>query len=221
MFIAPLVAAIALLATTGTIGRVQRDEPSWFAVAIVLVLVAGVFWSLVPALEITNTRAKRWLRVFSAAFALAGFGLSFVLAISIADDQPRPRIAASLSEDRKQLTATITASGLPTDQRAAIHVDVMRRAPTKESEEFEQVERVYRAFVGPDSDGNVTHLLDIPLPQGSYTDVGIKAYTSADSNLCDDYEITELDSAGKTSGSGTACVTIQLVPTEPKIIGLG
>jgi hypothetical protein len=212
MFIAPLVAAVALLTTTGTIGRVQRDEPRWFAVAIVSVLVAGALWSLVPALE-TEGRAKRWLRGFSALFALVGFGLTLGLTISIASDQPRPRITASLSEDRKLLEATITASGLPTDQRAAIHVDVLRRE-TADRERFAYTKSVYRAFVGPDSDGNVTHALTIPLPRGDFTDVGIKGFTSETSNLCDDYKAAELEGGGKTTGSGTACVTIALVPSE-------
>jgi len=213
VFIAPLVASVALLTTTGTIGRVQRDEPKWFAVAIVLVLVAGALSSLVSALEITNAKTKRRLRIFSAIFALVGFALTFVLTISIANDQPRPRITASLSDDRKRLEATVTASGLPTDQRAAIHVDALRRDLANQ-EQFEYTERVYRAFVGPDSDGNVTHTLNIPLPRGDFTDVGIKGFTSATSNLCDDYQAAELEGGEKTTGSGTACVTIELVPSE-------
>lgn len=213
MFIAPLVAAVALLTTTGTIGRVQRDEPEWFAVAIVLVLVAGALWSLVPALEVKSAKAKRWMRIVSAGCAIVGFGLTLYLTISIANDQPRPRITASLSEDRKLLEATITASGLPTDQRAAIHVDALRRDPAGQ-EQFEYTESVYRAFVGPDSDGNVTHALKIPLPRGDFTDVGIKGFTSEDSRVCDDYNAAYLEGRGKTKGSGTACVTIALLPSE-------
>lgn len=213
MFIAPLVGAVGLLATTGTIGRVQRDEPIGIAIAIGLVLVAGALWSLVPALEIEKAETKRGLRISSAVFALAGFVITLILVILIANDQPRPRITASLTEDRKALTATITASGLPTDQRAAVHVDALRRDPTGK-EEFLAPERVYRAFVGPDNDGNVSHTLNIPLPRGDFTDVGVKAFTSKTSNLCDDYAPQELEGGEKTSGSGTACVTIALVPAE-------
>lgn len=213
MFIAPLVAAVALLTTTGTIGRVQRDQPKCFAGAIVLVLVAGALWSLVPALEIGDAKAKCRLKISSALFAFAGFALTFVLTISIANDQPRPRITAALSENRKLLDATITVSGLPTDQRAAIHVDALRRDPADQAE-FEYTERVYRAFVGPDSDGNVTHALNIPLPRGDFTDVGIKGFTSGTSTLCDDYQLAQLEGGEKTTGSGTACVTIALVPSD-------
>src|ERR1700733_2849745 len=44
MLIAPLVAAMAALALTGTIGRVQRDEPLGISISIGLVIASGVFW---------------------------------------------------------------------------------------------------------------------------------------------------------------------------------
>lgn len=44
--IAPTLALIAGIAITGNVGRVQRNDPYWFAVALALLIAAGAFWIL-------------------------------------------------------------------------------------------------------------------------------------------------------------------------------
>jgi hypothetical protein len=72
------------------------------------------------------------------------------------------------------------------------------------------VRPLYRAYVGPDSDGNVDQTVTTPLPRSGFTEVGIKAYTGTTSPSCDDFSTVRENA---TIGSGTGCVIISM-PTE-------
>lgn len=210
MFLVPLVAALGVLATTGTIGRVQRDRPVWFTIAILLVLGAGALWVTRTQLKDEQTRPRFWLLLGTIACAFVGFFLACALAIDLVNDEPRPRIAADLSDDNSSLKANVTASDLPTRHRLAIEIDVLQRS-AEDPARILASERVYRAYLGPDGDGNVSHTIEARLPSGDFTDVGIKAFTGTTSYGCDDYPFEEVRS-DEQFGSGTGCVTIALEP---------
>jgi hypothetical protein len=81
LLVAPLIAALAGLALTGTIGRVQRDEPLGLSIAIGLVIASGALWVIASNVTAPETGKKRGtadilLRVFSVAFAAGGFILA-------------------------------------------------------------------------------------------------------------------------------------------------
>ncbi|HEY4779232.1 MAG TPA: hypothetical protein VIH47_06545 [Solirubrobacterales bacterium] len=205
MLIAPLVAAMAALALTGTIGRVQRDEPLGISISIGLVIASGVFWVAAstftaPAKEgEKRSSADIVLRSISIVLAGLGFVLALALAVSTANNEPRPQISPTLSEDGSKLTTKISASNLPTDQRLAFRIDLLRNRDT--------VGNVYQAYVGPNSDGDIEQTVTLPLPQGDYTEIGIKAYTGTTSPSCDDFGAVRENA---TFGSGTGCVIMTL-----------
>lgn len=211
MLVAPLVTAMGALALTGTIGRVQRNEPLAISIALGLVLAAGTLWLLSGQL-IKRTTV---LRIASAAFALGGFVLGLAAAVWTANDEPRPQIKASLSDDAHKLTADITASNMETGDRLAIFVDALTRDPTAPGDYL--TEPVYRGYEGPDGDGNVNITVSTFLPKGAFTDVGVKAFTDETSNACDD-QLAEDAATEKSSTSqgkpqsGTGCVTLALIP---------
>jgi hypothetical protein len=166
-------------------------------------------------------KEKRALRIVAIVIAVGGFAIALIAAVATANDEPRPRITAKLSPDRGTLTATVSASNLETQDRLAIVVDGLRRNDSPvEAGEFTTIGRIYRAYVGPDNDGNVTESVETPLPAKLITDVGIKAFTGTDSPACDDLSDKQVE-ANKHLGSGTACVIISIdkkIGTHP---GLG
>lgn len=208
--VTPFLAALGALALTGTIGRVQRNEPELIAWALFLVLLAGVLWLLAGQLG-------KWpllLRSLACAAALVGFVLGLSAAVTTANDEPRPQIEASLDDDARKLTVEVKASNMETEDRLAIFIDALTRAP--ENPGGYGVEPVYRAYEGPDEDGNFEGTITTFLPKGRYTDVGIKAFTDETSLACDDQltrsaALNESTRSGGKPGSGTGCVTMALV----------
>jgi hypothetical protein len=208
LLVAPLIAALAGLALTGTIGRVQRDDPLGLSIAIGLVVASGAFWVLASNLTAPAAGAKRGtldilLRVVSVVLAAAGFILALAVAVATANNEPRPQISANLSADRTSLTSHVTASNLPTNNRLAFRVDLLNGSNDQP---------LYRAYVGPNSDGDVDQTITTPLPASGYSEIGIKAYTGTTSPSCDDFSAVREDA---TIGSGTGCVIITLPPVDP------
>jgi hypothetical protein len=64
---------------------------------------------------------------------------------------------------------------------------------------------LYQGFIGPDSDGSVSHEVTVEIPPGRYEAVGIKAYVAAKPQDCGAYPI------GKKPGhDGTGCAIVRL-----------
>lgn len=206
----PFITGLAGLAATGTIGRVQRNEPAMLSAALFLVLGAGALWLISSQLK----ASPKAVRVAASAVAFLGFVLGFYATVSTANDEPRPQISASLSDDARKLTAEVSASNLETEDRLAIFVDVFNR----EGGEF--FEFVSSAYEGPDADGNVEITLSTNLPKGPYTDVSVKAFTGQGGECNDLMTEKEKEEVAKGAGgekdepiltSGTGCVVLPIV----------
>lgn len=205
MLVAPLIAAMGGLALTGTIGRVQRDEPTGFCIALALVIASGVLWVAAPNAPDWKIRKKLPLSTATKgiAFVLGGIGFvaALALAVNTANNAPRPQITPTLvlSDGGGKLTTEIEASNLATDRRLAFRVDLLRR--------MEVVGHVYESYIGPDGDGNIDETVTVALPKSNYTEVGVKAYTGTTSPNCDDFSLVRDNDQFLT---GTGCVIITL-----------
>ncbi len=211
--VAPLAATLALFKATGSIGRIQRDEPYLLLLAVVLVLAAGTMLTIANFFSgLGESRRARWwakrLYFWSAIVTGIGFSLAIYLVLVNAGDEPRPQISATLNDDESQLTAHVTASNLKTDHRLALKVDLATVGPGKTVDSVHPFAKygtlpLERAYMGPDPDGDVDQKLTLAIPRGgSYTDVVIKAYTGATNQSC-----REL---AKAADPGTACTIIHL-----------
>ena len=182
-----------------------------------LVLLAGTAWvasGLLSTEKDESPKEQKLIRAGACGLALLGFIVGLLAAIFTADDEPRPQIQASLSEDARTLTAKVSASSMETEDRLAIWVDALTRTPN--TDEF-TTEPVYRAYEGPDGDGNVKLKLTTNIPEGPYTDVGVKAFTDRISEACDDLQgeaaaTNETKAPKPKRESGTGCVTMAIVP---------
>lgn len=212
--VAPLAATLGLFKATGTIGRIQRDEPYLLWLAIALVLLAGTMLTLATFLsgDGESKKGKWWEKrlFFGAALCTTlGFILALGLVFNNAGEESRPMITATLSDDYSKLTAHVTASNLRTDHRLAFKVDL---ATVKSGLTVDAVHPfaadgtlpLERAYMGPDADGNVdqTVTMDVP-PGGEYTNLVVKAYTSPTNQSC-------REPAG--DDAGTACTILYLDP---------
>lgn len=217
MLVVPLLTAVSGLALTGTIGRVQRDEPKNFAIAIGLVIAAGTVWVLASTLKAPRSWKGRhiWdalLKLLALSLAAIGFYLAINAAIDAANNEPRPQITSTLSEDRTKLTVNVKASNLATEKRLAIRVDLLSQEGS--------VGEAYEAYLGPDGDGNIDHTATIPLPKSGYSRIGVRAHTGSSEPKCvrteeEQREKEEADSENKKADaedrvSGTGCVIITL-----------
>jgi hypothetical protein len=212
--VAPLAATLTLFKATGSIGRIQRDDPYWLWVAITLVLVAGTLLTLSSFLsgDGESTRSKRWARgLFFGAAVLAaiGFAISLQLIFVDAGEEPRPSITATLNPAESKLTAHVTASHLKTDHRLALKVDLATLEHGKTIDDLHPFAKGHslaleRAYVGPDTDGNVDQVVSVSIPSGGgYTDVVIKAFTAEKNRSC-------TEPAGASPDTGTACTFLAL-----------
>jgi hypothetical protein len=215
ILVAPLITAVSGLALTGTIGRVQRDEAELFSLAIGLVIAAGTLWVLASTLTApkqgeSRSYANIGLRLSAFLLAAGGFVLAIHAAIDAANNQPRPHITPTLSEDGSKLTLHVEASTLSTEKRLAVRVDLLDQEDT--------VGQVYEAYIGPDADGNVDHTVTVPLPRSTptsnYTRVGIRSYPGESEPKClrfrDELEKEKTKEDNEGELDGTACVIITL-----------
>jgi len=213
--VAPLAATLGLFKATESIGRIQRDEPFLLWLAIALVLIAGTLLTISNFLsgEGESAKSKRWARglFLTASICTAfGFGLALLLVFSNAGQESRPQIAATLNDAETKLTAHVTASNMRTDHRLAVKVDLATVGPEQTVDSIHPFMKygslpLLRAYMGPDSDGDVDQELTLSVPPGgAYTNVVIKAYTAPTNQSC-----REL---AKGADPGTACTILALRP---------
>ncbi len=153
-----LVATIGALTLTGTMGRVQRDNPEAIIAALILVVAAGGAWTI--AVTVDSVGYKKWglgLKTAATVLGVGGFIVALCIAVSTANHQPRPQISAELSGDHKTLTSTVTASNLSSTRRLAFRINLNRADKTAQP--------LYRSYVGPTSDGDVKQTIVTPLPE--------------------------------------------------------
>lgn len=207
--VAPLLTTIGLLTATGTVGRVMRNEPMLFSVALAAVVVGSGMW--IWAKQLDPDEQKNWRRTaitLAVLFAMAGFAGALVATVQTADDESRPQIAAKIGPKGARLKATVKAFGMEKGDRLAIEVDALKRRraganPKVAGDPFRpNPRRVYRAYMGPDEDGKVTYTFRTPLPRRGYSDVSIKAFSGDDPSSCESESGQEPKGIAKGSGAG-------------------
>jgi len=212
--IAPLAATLGLFKATGTIGRVQRDEPVLLLLAIALVLVAGGLLTIASYLKGKKTDGTEYnsvtgLFIAGAGFTVVGFLLALGLVFFNASDESRPRITASLNQAESKLTAEVAASNLKTSHRLVIKIDLATLKPGKGLDDESPFEKggsrgLERAYVGPNADGEVKQVISLPVPTGGpYTDIIIRAFTGKGNSSCQ-------EQPGAQTDAGTACMFLAL-----------
>lgn len=214
--VAPLAATLGLFKATGSIERIQRDNPNGLFRAVALVLAAGTIVTIATFLSGEGERKNvKWVTTWvlfplAAICTVVGFGIALKLVFKNASAESRPAITAALSDDQSKLTARVTAANLKTEDRLGLKVDLATLAPGHEIDDPHPFARgksfpLERAYVGPDSDGKVDQKIVLSVtPGGKYTHLVIKAFTEERNRSCTEPK--------ESLDPGTACTFIALDP---------
>jgi len=212
--VAPLAATLGLFKATGSIERIQRDEPVWLFVGVALVLAAGTMVTIASFLagEGESKRSKlvsRLLYFAATGCTVLGFAVALYLVFDNASEESRPSISASFNDGQSRLTGRVTASNLTTGDRLVLKVDL---ATLKAGNTIDDVHpfdphgsiSLERAYIGPDGNGNVDREFSLSVPPGGqFTHLTIKSFTGERTRSCAEPEERQF-------GPGTACVFLAL-----------
>jgi hypothetical protein len=205
-----------LVAVAGVLIVVFLSGAEWLG--WVLIVVGGL--SAVAHSELggrlTWTQAAwQW-----AGLALAAVGLvvGFSAAVNTANDTEQPELALKV-DAQSELTGTAKVSDLGTGDRLAVEVDGLNRPRDQQGKEvpgsgYQITDTLYQGYVGPDSDGNVSHNFDVRVPPGRYEAIGAKAWTTTNPHGCNE-PLKQVQREADRPKSGTACL-VRVLPAPPQ-----
>lgn len=171
---AGLTAVIAGLSTTGTMGRVIRNDPDALAIALVLV-IAGAAAFAAAGLPLTHGFGEVVFSVLGLELTLAGLVIGAITGVRTAGEHPeQPTITASFPSAGMHLTGTAKAGDLTVDRRVVVLVEGLR--VTSNGERY-QPTTLLQTYAGPDGEGSVSVALDLHVPAGRFDAVGINSWT--------------------------------------------
>ncbi len=193
-------------------------EPIWDAKShwitiglIVSGLAAVVFFALAVEVEWKELRHGGSIHFRPAVKALgtllvaAGLIIGFVVAIAAAGETEQPTVTLALSSDGAAVTGTAKVGDLGSGARLNVFIDGL----TDQQNQYEAVQAplvakrvLYRAFIGPNSDGGASDNVTIPLPPGQFDAIAITAYTTERTNQCG------VDPPNKQVGTGCAIIRL-------------
>jgi hypothetical protein len=199
-----LGAALAALAITGDlIGRMARDHPLASYGAFGCAVVA-IFAGAVAAYALTEGSRPEAAAIY-AGLALIALSLLFGVYAGVKTwgDRAQPSITLTPKPGEK-VAVTVRGSGLRSTDHIVVEVEQLIRAENDSGRlTWEPGQPLYGASLGPDSDGNIAHTVDIPLPPGDYDDLGARAWVGDEPKPC------------YARGNTTGCVRVH-VPRPPE-----
>jgi hypothetical protein len=202
-----LLTGIGALSLTGTLGRVQRNHPTAFAIALGLVVVGVTLVALGAVLARRSERLSGFgtaLWIAGALGTAAGVIVGFVVAVASAGQTERPSLDVRLDQERLTVTGTASVSDMSSRDSLEVRVYGLRDYDHELLTPAMQSVPLARMVVGPDGDGKATQNLDVRLPHGGYDAIGVTASVKDDTHPCglrrDDNELS----------GGTACVNLPL-----------
>lgn len=183
-----LAVGVTGLATTGTIGRTQRNYPGLFTLALALAAVAACCF--VMAAIVANKKqwsegstwerffyfwewtAKPW-RILGVGAAFVGVVIGFWAAIHTVGEAERPTVAVRLDQRTLAVVGSVKASHLASSDPLNVSIDGL-----KTMNGVTRATRIWERSVGSDSDGNVTVAVRAQVPPGRYTALSVQAKIS-------------------------------------------
>jgi uncharacterized membrane protein len=203
---AALATGVTSLAVTGSIGRVQRNHPTWFAFAIGLVVAAGACWLVAAALaQLNRTSAapaddaatahpttahqtgsgassgQKFWTLTGIALAAAGVIIGFFVSVNTAGEPERPIVSLHLDPATLTLGGTAKVRRLSSTEPLTVTVDGMVRKGAK----LVITQRLAESSVGPNDDGEANQDIFVHVPAGQFDVVGVRATTKDDQKPID------------------------------------
>jgi hypothetical protein len=178
-----MTAAVGLIGTIGTgvaavgggLGRIVLNEFWWAIASFVMTVLALLAIALALGIFGADTPRHRGIRtiLFGFSFLLftGGIIIGGLAASLITATRGQPAIAATVHtvDGSLQLDGTVSTSGVKAGERIQVRVTGHRQHNKIGS-------RLYEAWIGPDSQGNVTTQIALRLDPTQYDEVFVAAW---------------------------------------------
>ncbi len=187
-----------LAITDGLVGHMARDHPLPTYGAFGLTVLA-LFAGALAAFALQEGSPSERLAVYAG---LALIGMSLLLGVYAGvrtwGDRAQPSITLTPLPGQR-VAVTVHGSGLRSSEHMLVEVEQLVRAKSDEGRlTWKPGEPLYGASLGPDGDGQISHTVQIPLPQGDYDDLGARAWVGSEPRPC------------YSRGNTTGCVRIHV-----------
>jgi hypothetical protein len=212
-----LITLLGTFTLTGAVGRVLRNDPEQLRTALVLLLLGAAFLAA-AGLPLTHGLVESTCSLAGLVLTFVGLLLGVLAGARSPTYTERPAINAHLAQDGLQLEGSVKVANLPSTKRLVVIVDGLR----SEAGGRLQPTTIHRAYVGPDSEGEVDVPLTLRVPGGTYDSLGVRAWTSgvkpSDSGDDAGHRCGESDTNGPDD-VGTGCIVVPLPPvaTSPHL----
>ncbi len=180
-------------------GPAVGDGGVW--VASLLVLAVGEIYGATHL----HVGWRESVQVFGAALLAIGIIIAFVFAIAAAGETEQPQVTLTLSADAASVSGTAKVGDLSSRDRLSVYIDGLIR----KGNNYQQTQ-LYKAFVGPDSNGNASDNVSVSIPPDEFEAIGISAYTTRNPAGCGSYPTGQ-----QGQKQGTGCAVIQLPDRRP------
>ena len=211
---------LILLVVTAAIWKTSYIH--WFGIAAVLLVGYGIPLSLGLRSPIPETNPEsRWLDIelvferltlyFSAFILVVGLLLLTIPVLVVYAAKQTPYIDAKLKTAAGRiLEVTVKARGVAVGDLVQVRVDRLRYIEAERKwKETPEGQSLYRTTVGPDPNGTVDLSLELPLPVGDYSTIGVQAKIGITRWSCD------LEQRGPEAYLTPGCALLR-VPEEPR-----
>lgn len=183
-----LVTGVAALTATGVLGRVQRNHGQLFALSIGLVVLGTGLLLAARAIPAGKRKvlgkmvpARGLVDILGSLLSIAGVIVGFCTAVTTARDREQPRVMLSIDSATLSAEVTANADNLGSDDRLTVYVEGLQ----EHRGQFDAVALLYKASVGPDTEGQAQSQISTAIPPGRYAALGVRAVTSSDATACD------------------------------------
>jgi hypothetical protein len=184
--VAGLGALTAVLAAAGVVGgvvgRMIGEHPLVFAVALGLILLAGLL-GVIAGLFTRDDGLERTLLIASNLLLLAGLFFGGIGAIRVWSDTRVPSVTATpeRTADGTFLNVSVKDSGLNSTEHVKLLVEPLHLVTDSDSDGGERRmlaprRAIYSASLGSNEDGKVDHSVRVQLPPNLTGYVGARAY---------------------------------------------
>ncbi len=223
---APLVALVGVLQATltavgaanGGLGSVILNKPTlaWFGLVLVLIAMAilAIYVIVDPDTDAEKKDKATTLRIlaFLGTFAiLGGVGVTGYAALAQPALSGEPKVVASMKWGTPLvLEAKVSATAVKRSEVFHLEVDGLDENRTDHSYRF-VAPVIYQAQLGSDGSGNVDGTFTIPIPNHTYEDIGVSAWSGEHPGPCGSLQVARTAVAGgNTAYARKGCSVVRV-----------
>jgi hypothetical protein len=162
------------------------------------------------AREHLHIAVRQGVQAIGLLLVAIGLIIGFVAAIQSSSQTEQPAASLELNNDGTSVSGTAKVGDLSSKGRLTVLVVGLGQNPDGS---YVPEGTLYRAFVGPNGNGDASETVHVPLPPNEYDAIGIQAFTAPNPAACGRVP-TDLH-----RHPGTGCVIVQLPdrPTAPEL----